>query len=312
MVVITVVGLVEAAIFLYQVLVLDHMPMIWVEAGTTIGALLPAAYVVVARLAFRNEKWRRILMTPFDVGTFFPRSFHPFAPPSYTERAVPELTRRIWWLHDNGGRVVLTAHSQGSVVAAAVVARKSSRHEGAAKSVGLVTFGCPLGKLYRWAFPALFSDGLLQSIAQGSVGFGEIRWRNVHYLTDYIGGPIRVDGGWEAAQTDIPLVDPMTDQYMYGQPLPKILSHTGYWVDVRVWEEVDRMCEAILPATSSEQKPACPVDTEPPARSNTDGGFRYSSPNGSVEYIAPDPMMPEPYRGNPTRPAKYLMHRANE
>ena len=143
-------GLIGAALFATRVWLLDQDPPIAdIGPARWVSASLPIVYGVVLRLAFRQEKWRKALLSPFDVGTFFPRSFHPFAPPSYTERAVPELTRRIWRLHDNQGRVVLTAHSQGSVVAAAVLARESARH--GEKGVGLVTLGSPLAKLYRWA-----------------------------------------------------------------------------------------------------------------------------------------------------------------
>lgn len=271
--------------------VLQDMPMSWVETGATVGAWLPSIYVLAARVAFRDERARKILMSPFDVGTFFPRSFHPFAPPSYAERAVPELTRRIWWLHDNDGRVVLTAHSQGSVVAAAVMVRQAARREEKDKVIGLVTFGCPLGKLYRWAFPALFSDGLMQSLARGAVGMGDIKWRNVHYSTDYIGGPIRA-GEWAGdipKDIEVDLVDPPTDKYVFGQRPPSILSHTGYWMDSRFWQRVDTMCEDILrPPSSSEVAPhskdlattdALPVPAE------------------GVDTITPDPATPGPYRG---------------
>ena len=101
--------------------------MFFVGVGTKVAVAFPPLYVLVLTLAWRNERWRRVLGSLFDVGTFFPRAFHPFAPPAYAERAVPELTRRIWRLHDNGGRVVLTAHSQGSVIAAAAVGRMSGR-----------------------------------------------------------------------------------------------------------------------------------------------------------------------------------------
>ena len=164
-------ALLGAALFVTQVFLFDQdPPFLNIGVATWISASLPIVYGVVLRLAFRQEKWRKVLLSPFDVGTFFPRSFHPFAPPSYTERAVPELTRRIWRLHDNQGRVVLTAHSQGSMVAAAALARQSARHE--EKTVGLVTLGSPLAKLYRWAFPALVSDGLLQNFAGGRGGIG--------------------------------------------------------------------------------------------------------------------------------------------
>ncbi|WP_435817699.1 hypothetical protein [Micromonospora parva] len=55
------------------------------------------------------------------LGTFWPGAAHPFAPPCYAERAVPELTCRITHLVNSGNAVVLTGHSHGSVLLAATV-----------------------------------------------------------------------------------------------------------------------------------------------------------------------------------------------
>lgn len=300
-------ALLGAALFATQVLMFDQdPPFLKIGAATWVSALLPLVYGVVLRLAFRQEKWRKVLLSPFDVGTFFPRSFHPFAPPSYTERAVPELTRRIWRLHDNQGRVVLTAHSQGSMVAAAVLARRSARHE--EKTVGLVTLGSPLAKLYRWAFPALVSDGLLQNFAQGHGGIGALRWRNVYYETDYIGGPVATDNWPAAGDTDVRLVDPPTDKFVFAQPLPRILSHTGYWVDARFWREVDSVCDAIAADTAAFPAPGGPGPggTEAPRELPLEtAGTEGTAPGGAAagdgrqgraDTIAPDPEAPLQYR----------------
>lgn len=230
------------------------VPPLWVIGLTTsVSVLLPLLYGAVVRAMFRREKVRKALMSAFDVGTFFPRSFHPFAPPSYTERAVPELMRRIWWLHDFEGPVVLVAHSQGSVLAAAVLARQSKRSP-EDPAVGLVTLGSPLAKLYRWAFPALLSDGLLQNLAKGNGGIAQVQWRNVYYATDYIGGPVMTDG-WEVQNIDVRLVDPATHRFVFGQPLPPVLSHTGYWHDPRFWRAVNDMSQQIAPRANGEPGP---------------------------------------------------------
>ena len=94
-----------------------------------------------------------------DVGTFWPRSYHPLCPPCYAERAVPDLQRRMWWLHDNDGRVMLVAHSQGTVLAVAALAQTACRPED--DHPALITFGSPVCKLYGWAFPAYFDRALL-------------------------------------------------------------------------------------------------------------------------------------------------------
>ena len=71
--------------------------------------------------AYRTVGFRRHVGVLWDLGTFWPRAAHPFAPPCYAERAVPELTRRIIYLVSRGNAVLLTAHSHGSVLAAATV-----------------------------------------------------------------------------------------------------------------------------------------------------------------------------------------------
>ncbi|MDQ0756634.1 hypothetical protein [Arthrobacter sp. B3I4] len=295
--------------FLIVVIVLHQDPPVALVGPTTFfAALLPFLYGSIVRIAFRKERLRKILMAPFDVGTFFPRSFHPFAPPSYTEKAIPDLTRRIWWLHENGGRVVMTAHSQGSVIAAAVLARQSNRPEEKNKKIGLVTFGSPLAKLYRWAFPALISDDLLRSLAAGNGGIGPVGWCNVYYATDYIGGP--VEANWtektsmtaevidSAGKIDKHLLDPPTRWYLFGQPLPRILSHTGYWLDPRLWNRIDDMCKSIsAPLPPPRNRPVSvgtPVTTESAESFSVDG--HKGNQNGSRQIIPPDPSTPLPYR----------------
>lgn len=275
------------------VIIGDWNPPVWVVGLVTwLSVVSPVVYAAMIRAMFRQENVRKALMTPFDVGTFFPRSFHPFAPPSYTERAVPELTRRIWCLQDFGGQVVLSAHSQGSVIAAAVLARQAEASGEGAKTVGLVTFGSPLAKLYRWAFPALFSDGLLQSLAGGRGGFGPVMWRNVSYATDYIGGPV-VTEAWpaELRELDVSLVDPPTDRFVFPGPLPTILSHTGYWADDNFWGHVNEMCDKIKPPRPAATA-AC-VHRSPTASEQAPAG---PSPAHETLPVPPDPRVPVRYR----------------
>ena len=94
----------------------DHPQLGVFIAGIALPALMAFLYS-----AWSDPTKRRTIGVLWDVGTFWPRSYHPLSPPCYTERAVPELQRRMWWLHDNGGRVMLVAHSQGSVLATAAL-----------------------------------------------------------------------------------------------------------------------------------------------------------------------------------------------
>jgi hypothetical protein len=189
--------------------------------------------------AWSDPTKRRTIGVLWDVGTFWPRSYHPLSPPCYSERAVPELQRRMWWLHDNGGRVVLIAHSQGAMLATAALVQPGCRADGDHPS--LITFGSPVVKLYGWGFPAYVTPDLLTILAPDGLG-GVDDWRNYFYPTDPIGGPVSVDlSRADGQRVDQDLLDPAQCWYVYGQPKPAPQGHSGYWADPRVWAMVDRM-----------------------------------------------------------------------
>jgi hypothetical protein len=147
---------------------------------------------------------------------------------------VPELQRRLWYLHDHQGAAVIAAHSQGSVIAVAALQQRRSRPND--DNVGLVTFGCPLTHLYGWAFPAYFGRHALD-VSGPRVWC----WRNFFYDTDFIGGPVRTAG----SSLDTRLEDPPTFWYIYGQDPPAPGRHSGYWNDPRVWAWVDQCAQTI-------------------------------------------------------------------
>ncbi|GLW05647.1 hypothetical protein Misp01_07770 [Microtetraspora sp. NBRC 13810] len=207
------------------------------DAGTTAAAALPALLLGLLSSGWRDFDRRRNIAVLWDVGTFWPRSYHPLAPPSYAERAVPDLQRRMWWLHDNGGKVVLVAHSQGSVLAAAALVQRDCRPPD--DTVALVTFGSPLHKLYGWAFPAYFGARELGEVAALRVPY----WKNLYYLTDFIGGPVRADGC-----ADVELPDPRTSLFLYGDPPPAIRGHSGYWQDPALWTVVEEATASLRAA----------------------------------------------------------------
>lgn len=220
-----------------------QIPTLAVDLASAVTGVLPLLLVFGVRSGYRDLTTRRRLGVPWDVGTFWPRAFHPLAPPSYAERAVPELQRRIWWLHDHGGQVVLAAHSQGSVMAAAALLLREHRPSQA--RVALATFGSPLVKLYRWGFPDLIDAGLLADLAPHGPA-GVVDWRNVVYASDYIGGPVNVAAA-DGRAVDQPLLDPPTCWHIYGEPEPKPLQHSGYWADARMWKHVDELVVAVRP-----------------------------------------------------------------
>ena len=162
-------------------------PVIVRNVGIALAGLVLPALAAFLYAAWSNPAKRRTIGVLWDVGTFWPRSYHPLCPPCYAERAVPDLQRRMWWLHDNDGRVMLVAHSQGTVLAVAALAQTACRPEG--DHPALITFGSPVCKLYGWAFPAYFDRALLAPLAPGQAARVN-DWRNFFYPTDPIGGSV--------------------------------------------------------------------------------------------------------------------------
>ncbi|WP_309094610.1 hypothetical protein [Streptomyces sp.] len=211
-------------------------------------------FVTWGRRAYKDAAARRTIGILWDVGTFWPRAAHPFAPPCYAERAVPDLTWRMaTWTRATGGRLVISGHSQGSVLAAAAAWQLAPS---ARRRVALLTYGSPLERLYgRW-FPAHFGPAALSALHR------EVDcWRNLYRLTDPIGGPMRLPGD-RGPQVDHP---PLRDPLAYGRtdllPLPApILGHSDYQADPVFAEERRLLLARLRPGVPA------PRDTpEPPA-----------------------------------------------
>ncbi|MFF0120449.1 hypothetical protein ACFYP0_06465 [Micromonospora arida] len=163
------------------------LPVSFVNFSIGVGSYLIAALIigliVGGIFAHHTPGFRRYVGVLWDLGTFWPRAAHPFAPPCYAERAVPELTCRITHLVDSGNAVVLTGHSHGSVLLAATVLQLPPR---VTERVGLLTHGSPLRRLYARLFPAYVSDEVIHEIADRV----DWRWVNLWRDTDPIGGRV--------------------------------------------------------------------------------------------------------------------------
>ena len=212
--------------------------------GVSVAGLVLPALMAFLYSAWNDPTRRRTIGVLWDVGTFWPRSYHPLSPPCYTERAIPELQRRMWWLHDNGGRVMLVAHSQGAVLATAALVQGGCRPAG--DQPALITFGSPVCKLYGWGFPGYFDPALLEPLRPGGQA-GLHDWRNFYYPTDPIGGSMARDlPGGDPVDTE--LLDPAECHYLYGQAPPAPKGHSGYWADARVWSQVDSVAAGLAVA----------------------------------------------------------------
>ncbi|CAL9353162.1 hypothetical protein SUDANB58_00505 [Streptomyces sp. enrichment culture] len=197
--------------------------------------------VTCGRRAYKDASTRRTIGILWDVGTFWPRAAHPFAPPCYAERAVPDLTWRMaTWTRATGGRLVISGHSQGSVLAAAAAWQLATAER---KRVALLTYGSPLERLYgRW-FPAHFGPDALGSLHQDVDC-----WRNLYRLTDPIGGPVGLPGDRGPAVDREPLKDPLAYGRTERHPLPApILGHSDYRADPAFAEERQRLLARLHP-----------------------------------------------------------------
>jgi hypothetical protein len=198
-------------------------------------------FVTWGRRAYKDASARRTIGILWDVGTFWPRAAHPFAPPCYAERAVPDLTWRMaTWTRATGGRLVISGHSQGSVLAAAAAWQLKPAQR---KRVALLTYGSPLERLYgRW-FPAHFGPAALSRLHR------EVDcWRNLYRLTDPIGGPVRVSGDCGPEVDHEPLKDPLEYGRTAQHPLPApILGHSDYQADPAFAEERERLLARLRP-----------------------------------------------------------------
>ncbi len=125
------------------------------------GAFLGLLYV--GRQAYVSPRFRRTVGILWDLGTFWPRATHPLAPPCYAERTVPDLLHRAGYIQAHGGHVILSCHSQGTVIGAATVTAMS--YDDSAKA-GLLTYGCPLRRLYARFFPAYFGPAALLRVGE--------------------------------------------------------------------------------------------------------------------------------------------------
>ena len=130
-----------------------------------------AVGAVVAHAAASSE---RPLGVFWDVVAFFPRAGHPFAPPCYGERVVPELATRTrdWFAKGDGTHrraVILTAHSMGSTICAATIlalrGEKLTHGPNAGDTltehIAMLSYGTQLRAYFSRFFPSVFGPEIL-------------------------------------------------------------------------------------------------------------------------------------------------------
>jgi hypothetical protein len=219
------------------------------NAGTYLISLSILLIVFLGVQTYRNARVRRSVGVIWDLGTFWPRAAHPLAPPCYAERVVPELVHRATWLAKEQGGLVLSGHSQGSVLAAATVLQLPPD---AKPRTALLTYGSPLARLYQRAFPNYFGPAVMAQIGASVSGRdGQPRWVNLWRATDPIGGPVGTG--------DRRLADPIDFDPLPGERLPPaVAAHSGYQVTAQFEQAMDDLV-GLLPtivAPAAELPPA--------------------------------------------------------
>jgi hypothetical protein len=172
----------------------------------------------------------------WDLIAFWPRLAHPICPPPYGGRAVLAMTGRTQLLLGQGKKIVLSGHSQGSVVCAAVVRLLHETELSAAKTlyhVHLVTYGTQLQWAFARMFPAYMGHDEMKEMYEHELA---TRWRSMYRRTDPLGGPVL---DTFQASHDIRLLDPVSiGGDLNATVRPELRGHSGYYLDPRFHEVV--------------------------------------------------------------------------
>jgi len=166
-------------------------------AGSWAVAAMAVALIALGRRAYGDPATRRTVGILWNLGTFWPRATHPLAPPCYCERTLPDLIYRMTWLAPRDeDLVVLSTHSQGTVIGAALVLQLDPAQQA---RTAFITYGSPLQRLYARFFPAYFNAKVFSQIGEALTGTAGDQepdrrrwpWRNLFRASDPIGGPVR-------------------------------------------------------------------------------------------------------------------------
>ncbi|CUR60653.1 membrane hypothetical protein [metagenome] len=211
---------------------------------------LSAGLVMLGSYFRRSESTRKAVGVIWDLTTFWPRAVHPLAPPCYAERVVPEITTRIRWALRQSGRsiVVVSGHSQGSLIAAATLIRLKDEE---LDRVRFITYGSQIRALYGRVFPRAFGEDVVgyrktpraprfketfpdlarhSTPAPGRPSVGSLRdrlgtehWVNLFRRTDPLGYRVfsDADSVWDRPVPEVP-------DAAAGEPGPPIMTHSGY------------------------------------------------------------------------------------
>ncbi|WP_431219482.1 hypothetical protein [Leifsonia xyli] len=159
--------------------------------GPALTVIAAAILAVIVENALTAKE--RPISVMWDLMCFLPRAGHPFGPPCYAERVVPELRDRVtdWLTHDltppegldlaeqlhwrdqqqddaltreRPFSVVLSAHSLGAVLAVSTLFTLRPGDAERLHNVGLLTYGAQLRVYFGRFFPELFGPDALGTL----------------------------------------------------------------------------------------------------------------------------------------------------
>lgn len=248
----------------------------WLESAAfwLLAVGVPFGLYFLARRSVANPRMRKSVGVLWDVLTFWPRWNHPLAPPSYAGRAIPELRTRLHVLSNDEqyGTIVVSAHSQGAVLALAAL--DGLRSQSWFETIGLITHGNPSTRLYLRYFPA-HVRAPTERIATQLANPTYPKWINLYRLTDPIGGAVEGEYAngepiWDQppdrmetwgifnplADPDIQLAPTVIRFPRAGDPYPGPLGHSNYYATA----EYDRALSMIAspPAAGRIRTPPRP------------------------------------------------------
>ncbi|WP_062135030.1 hypothetical protein [Demequina aestuarii] len=167
----------------------------WVAASgftlvaVTVALFIPAVSVLWFVLsASGNRESRRGVGVLWDLTNFWPRLHHPWAPPPYSETAIPALERRLTDLRTDHPShcIVLSCHSQGAVLGFPAMRRLLADDPAHASALRFLSYGTLLSAHYQRLFPHLFDDARLRALDDAAPG----RWIHLFRETDPLGHSI--------------------------------------------------------------------------------------------------------------------------
>jgi hypothetical protein len=144
---------------------------------------------------------------------------------------VPELINRVDFLTAGRGRVVLSCHSQGAVIGAAVINQLTHTQS---SRIAFLTYGAPLRRLYARFFPAYFGPRVLSRTADLLLSDSpdptheRTPWRNLFRHSDPIGGAVFAEVSSDSDPADVLLLDPVFAKQPGDFAYPDTLGHSSY------------------------------------------------------------------------------------